>query len=178
MQKGLNRQPVAPEVDYQGEPNVTPEEQEVYDMVVGNALQIIYEPKTTDNIIKRIAESGNPVEGLANVVFMVVSTLEKSAQQANQQIPEDVMFHAGVEILEELADLVTREGAHEFTDEEIEAAMFMALDLYGQEKDQSGQIDKEAAKGELTQLEQADKDGTITELVPQFGEVVNGGRNG
>ena len=138
-QQGLmpqkEQQPVAPEADYQGEPNVSPEEQEMYDQIVDNAYQIIYDPKTTDQLLARISQSGNPSEGLASVAFMVVTTLEKSAAQAGKPIPQDVLFHAGVEILEEIADFAEERGVHAFTEQEIEAALFTALDMYGGQKE-------------------------------------------
>ena len=165
--------PVAPETGYQGapegQPNVTPEEQQLYDQIVDNAYQIIYDPKTTDNLLSRITQSGNPIEGLASVAFMVVSTLEESAKKAGQPIPQDVLFHAGTEILEELADLALEEGVHDFKEEEIEGAFFSAMDMYGAQAEKNGTGDKEAAKAEFAAIEQADKDGTLVQKIPQLG---------
>jgi len=171
QQQGLIKQqdPVAPEVGYQGEPNVTPEEQELYDQVVDNAYQIIYDPKTTENLLSRISQSGNPVEGLASVAFMVVTTLENSADQAGMPIPQDVLFHAGIEILEEIAEFAEEKGVHSFSDEEIEQALFSALDMYGAQAERSGKVDKESAQAEFAAIEKADKDGTLKEQIPQLG---------
>ena len=75
--------------------NVTPEEQQVYDQVVGNALKMISSPKTRGGILMTLQGDGNPEEGLANAAATVAKRVMDSAKQNGMQIPGDIMLPAG-----------------------------------------------------------------------------------
>ncbi len=108
-------------------PNVSPEEQAIYDQFVDNALSAIYDDKSLPQIIESLKGDGNPVDGLANTAVNVVVRVQDSAEQADQAISPDVVFNAGIEILEDLAELAATAGVHEFTAQEVEGATFQAM---------------------------------------------------
>ena len=65
MSPPQGQQGVAPEAGYEGDPNVTPEEQAAYERFVDNGLKIIANEKMAPHILKRIQEAEQPAEGLA-----------------------------------------------------------------------------------------------------------------
>lgn len=163
-------QGVAPEVGFQGEPNVTPEEQAAYDQFMDNAFQIIYEDKSAKQILMRMAQSGNPTEGLASVTVQVVTRLMDSARKQGEKIDPSILLHGGMDIMSDLAEMSGKSGGHKYTEEEIENATYVAMDQFGTQEMNKGTLDKEAIAGEFQQLMAADKAGRIDELIPGLSE--------
>jgi hypothetical protein len=98
-----------------------------YEQFFDNALSVIYDDKSLPQIIESLKGDGDPLDGLVNTAVAVVVWVRDSAEQAGQALPPDVVFQAGIEILEDLADLAGKAGVHEFTPEEVEGATFKAM---------------------------------------------------
>jgi len=170
--QGMPQEAVAPDADTQegGQPdiegNVSPEEQAEYDQFVDKGLQLIYNEAMTDKILERLQASENPIEGLANVTFMVVEKLVNSAKKSGKEFSGDVKFHGGVEILEDIANLAAEAGVHEYTEEELESSIYATLDLYGEMELKSGSHDQGAAQEDMANLIQMDQDGSLEQEFP------------
>ena len=152
------------------QPNVTPEEQQTYDQFVDNAFSAIYDDKSLPRIIESLAGDGNPVDGLANTAVSIVVRVLDSAEQAGQAIPPDVVFGAGVEIIENLADLAGKAGVHEFTEQEIEGATFQAMDLYREMKGRDGGAARPQIVQDFNNIVELDQAGRLDEVAPGLGE--------
>lgn len=153
--------------DEQGEqPNVSPEEQAQYDQFIDNGLRLIFDKKTAPSILQRIEASPSPSEGLAAATVSVVTRLKDSAEQKGMKIDDAVLFHGGVELMENIAELSDAAGVHKFTPDEIEVAMYQALDQYGTREIERGTIDKQKVADEFKMMVEADKAGRIDELIP------------
>jgi hypothetical protein len=148
------------------QPNVTPEEQAIYDQFVDNALSAIYDDKSLPQIIESLKGDGNPVDGLANTAVTVVIRVQDSAEQAGQNMPPDVVFHAGSEILEDLAGLAEKAGIHQFTPEELEGAMFQAMDIYREMKGRDGGAERPQIVEDFNQIAALDQAGKLDEVAP------------
>ena len=150
------------------QPNVSPEEQAAYDRFVDNAYATIYDDKVLPMILKRLAKGAevDPIASLATVTVQVIDRLEGSATQQGQAIGPDVLMHGGAEILEDLANLSEKAGIHAFTDDELETALYKAMDLYRSMKDEKGEIDQSAADGDFNAVVQADQAGNLDEMIP------------
>lgn len=161
------------------QPNVTPEEQQLYDTFVDNAFSAIYDDKSLPRIIESLAGDGNPVDGLANTAVSVVARVEDSAEKAGQVIPPDVVFSAGVEIIENLADLAEKAGVHVFTPEELEGATFQAMDLYREMKGRDGGAARPQIVDDFNKIVELDQAGRLDEVAPglsdRFGGAAQGG---
>ena len=161
----------APGQNSDGEqPNVTPEEQKMYDVFVNNAFSAIYDEKSLPQIIESLKGEGNPVDGLANTAVAVVTRVQDSAEKAGQEIAADVVFHAGTEILEDLAGLAEKAGVHEFTPEEIEGATFQAMDLYREMKGRDGGEARPQIVEDFNQIVALDQAGKLDEIAPGLTE--------
>lgn len=139
------------------QPNVSPEEQAQYDRFMDRAFRLIYDERTFPTILERMRATPDPVEGLAAVTAMVVSRLKDSAEQAGVIIDPDVLFHGGTEILEDLASTAEKARIHAFTPDEVEAALYRALDIYRQTETQAGKLDRGAAQRDWQSIVQADR---------------------
>ncbi len=112
----------------QEQPNVSAEEQTEYNQVVNNAYNLLYENMPA--LLKSIAGGGDPVTGIAQAVANVMSRLVNSAAQAGKKFSGGVILHAGIEVLEDLADLAKDAGIDDLTDEELESATYLAAEMY------------------------------------------------
>lgn len=148
------------------ESNVSPEEQAEYEQFVTNGMQLMYSEELMDQILQNIEGKGNPVEGLATSAAMLVMRLEDSAEEQDREISPDVKFHGGSELLEQMAELAQEAGIHEYSDEEIESAYYLALDTYRATRQEQGKLDMDEINQDMEQLVQADQQGRLDELVP------------
>jgi hypothetical protein len=155
-------QPPAGAVD--PEPNVSPEEQGQYDQFVTNAMSIMNDKKGMDKILKAIESGESPVSGLANVVSAIIMRVEDSAKQSGQEISPDVMLHGGAEIMEQAADLAEQAGGHSFTEEELESASYIAMDLYREAR--GNKIDQKRAVESMDEIMASEADGSLEQQVP------------
>lgn len=160
--------------------NVSPEEQRQYDQFIDNALSAIYDDKSLPQIIESLKGDGNPVDGLANTAVTVVVRVEDSAEKAGQELSPDVVFAAGTEILEDLAELAGKAGVHDFTQEELEGATFQAMDLYREMKGRDGGAGRPQIVEDFNQIVALDQAGKLDEVAPglsaRFGAGAQGGR--
>ena len=175
--------------DVEGEAaNVTPEEQAQYDEFVNNALEIIYPAQTQGQPSPQIINSlsgqmseqerellaqadpplGNsPIDNLAGTGAAVVVMVEGSAAQAGARIDDDVLFHAGADILAELAEVAEAAKIHPYSEEEMESALYRALDIY---RMSSPRVDPEMLAQEFGQIAEADKAGQLDQVLPGIGQ--------
>ena len=167
---GLGNQPgnpqgVAPEVGYQGETNVTPEEQAVYDKFVDNGRVMIFEDKMAAQILKQIRDEEMPSKGLASVIVSLVMRLKDSAGENGAEIDSSILMHGGLELMENIAELSAVAGVHKFSEKEIESALYQAMDLYGTIEHEAGTVNKEALAEDVNMLQQADRSGELDQLL-------------
>lgn len=152
------------------ESNVSPEEQEVYDQVVGNALKLISDPKTRSGILDTLKGDGNPREGLAMAAATVAKRVMDSASQNGVKVPGDVMLPAGQEIVEALAEVQANAGIADLSEDEIEGAFLRGLDLFREMATADGSLDAEPFKQDFAAMVEADKAGSLDQVVPGASE--------
>jgi hypothetical protein len=151
----------------EGEEQATPDEQRMYDTLVNKAYEVIYQGgKTNPQILKSLEGGGEPVDGLANTTAMVMMRLEDAGERQGKKFPPDVMLHAGVEVLEDLADLAGQAKIHKFNEEEIQGATYQALDIYRATRQKQGKLDMPAIQQDFQQIMEANKAGQLGELLP------------
>jgi len=145
--------------------NVTPEEQTQYEQFVDNGYSLIYDPKMLPQVLERL-RSEDPTEGLASTAALVVMALEDSAQQQGIELADGVKLHGGTEILEDLANLAREAGIHDYGEDEIEAALYQALDLDRGVRQEQGRLEQDRYAQELEQLMAADQRGELEQMMP------------
>lgn len=144
--------------------NVSPEEQAQYDQFVNKAFQVIYDQRALPKVLGMLGGHGDPKEGLARTAAAVVVRVEDAAAKAGTKVEPAVLYQGGIEILNDLANLADQAGVHKFTDDEIEGAVFRALDLYREAR--KGELDKGAIDQEFGQIVAANQQGTLDQMFP------------
>lgn len=171
---GMMRQPEAGGDQQQGmeeeETSVSPEEQAEYDEFVTNGMKLIYSENTMDQVLQTIESDGDPVQGLGNAVATVIMRLEDSAEKGGREISGDVKLNAATELLEQMADLAKEAGIHDFSEQELEAALYRGLDTYREARQEQGRLPKEELTEDFAELIEADREGRVDEVVPGLEE--------
>lgn len=161
----------------EAEGNVTPEEQQEYDLFVGQALNLIATPehqKVRDALVKLLSAGEDRVAALASAAVYVVEGVEKSAGRAGKEFNVDVLLHGGQEITEHLADFAKAKKIHAFSPEEVEAAFLQAVDQYRLKN--QGRLDPEAAQQDLQEVAAAEESGEIDQVMPGLKEAAMKGQ--
>lgn len=148
------------------ESNVSPEEQTQYDEFVTNGMSLLHNEKGLSALLQSIQGDGNPVEGLANTVASVVIRVEDSAQQQGAEISGDVLMHGGTELLEQAAELAQEAGIHDFSDDDLESALYLAMDIYRTTRQQQGKLPTEQLGQDMQELQAAEQDGSLEKAIP------------
>lgn len=168
-----------------GEPNVTPEEQAEYDQFVNNALTLMYKGgedggevrpellqalKVDANDQGEPGKGGNPaIMSLAQAAVTIVSQLDDSARKAGKPVSDDVLYHGGVAVIEELGEIAAAAKIHDYTEEDMTGAFAQALDLYRGKAIQDGRTSEETLKGQFNEINEAEAAGTLGDVLPGLG---------
>lgn len=107
-------------VDAGGEPAPG---QKVYETFVKNGIKLIHSESSLPAIIQALDGDGNPPQGIANALMLVVKRLEDSAAQKGAEIPEDVIEQGKRELMQHLAYLSKESGGHTYTKDELAQAL-------------------------------------------------------
>lgn len=153
-------------------PNVSPEEQAQYDEMVTNAMAILYDQNVANDIVQMVSQSNDPVSGLADATVMIVNKLQGSAEDNGVALNSDVLQHAALEIIEQLADTLEQLGVHSYSGEEIESATLRAFDQYRENAQAQGRLDPASMEEDLMALIDAENNGVLDQILPgiqQFG---------
>lgn len=150
-----------------GDGKVSPEEQEQSDRLVVNGLNLIFDGKTREGILKSLDGNGDPVDGLAATAVTVWQHLLKSADQSGFRASGDAMMNAGREIFEHLAEYSTMAGLHDFANDPdaTEGAYFRALDDLRVVLQKEGRLNPETVKQDMATLENLDRSGELEKIM-------------
>lgn len=152
------------------ESTVSPEEQQSYDQFVSNGMQLIYSEQGLPQLLESISGGGDPIEGLANTLAMVVIRLEDSARDQGQEFSGDVKLNAATELMEQMVELAEQAGVHEYSQEDMDASLFRALDIYRSAREEQGTLPVEELTEDMQGLIQAEQEGRLEEVVPGITE--------
>lgn len=165
----------APEVGpEEPEGNVTPEEQAIYGKFMENYYRVVYggdkgEGPLAQEIVVTIQNTQDKVLALGASAEAVVRELADSAETAGKPIPKDVLMHAGTEVIGDLADLVEAAGIYDYTQDEMGKALQVGMSMYAQSKG----VPKEVFEQDFAMLQQAERDGTIEDVIPGITDVAS-----
>jgi hypothetical protein len=166
--------PGAPEEDGGGEmgeteeegpeANVSPEEQAVYDRFMDQAYKMVYGKERWPTVLRRIQSAPDKVEALATVGSVTALRIATAAKQAGDPISGDVLLAGASELLETLAEDVGKFGVHDYTPDEVEAALYRGMDMFRDAAQQSGLLTAEASGEDMQMLDDANKNGQLGDV--------------
>jgi hypothetical protein len=155
------------------EPNVTPEEQQEYELFVSKGQELIY-GDSFDSILERLRADEDPVQALANTIVQVVRRLVVSSRDAGKDFAGDLVYQGGSELIEDLANTMDAAGIHTFTEQELEKTLYVALDLYRDIEIEEGELDQEGAQQDWGGLQQANASGSLDNVMNALREQSGG----
>jgi hypothetical protein len=128
-------------------------------------------------------EGGQPQEGAPNPAILalaqsavtIISQLDDSSRQANQPIPDEILYHAGVGVIEELAEIAEAAKIYDYSEEDMTGALAQAVDMYREKAIADGRTTKETLEGQFGEINQAEATGQLGSLLPGLEQ---GGGNG
>jgi len=159
--------------------NVSPEEQEQYTRFEDNYLRLIYDgdqvrPELLE-ALQNETEAPPELEGqappphilaLANVAVQITGRIDDAAREAGEPITDDVLFHGGKAVIEELATVAEAANIRDYSEEEMAGALTLAVDMYREKAMADGRTDEETLNSEWERLIAADKAGNADSVVP------------
>jgi hypothetical protein len=154
--------------DMGGQPQqASPEEQALYDKIVGQAMNLVYDKEFMPQVIEMLKGEGDPVEGLARTAALVIARIATSGEKAGVQMKGDVLHHAGTEILEDLAELSREADVKDYSEDPdaLEAAYFRALDMFRVMMQDAGRIKPETAQKDMAMLQEMDQSGKLEAML-------------
>lgn len=174
--EGLQDQPV----------QASPEEQAAMEKFVVRAWQLVYSDEMFPQIVEMLkgggeAEGqGDPVRGLAMATDLVTNRIAKAAEEAGEPLQPDVLYHAGTEVLEDLAEIsrVGRIKDYSKDPDGLERAWFEALDLFRNRMQQNGTLDEASMKAGQDELVRADQDGSLERIMRGLADMDKSGQAG
>lgn len=121
--------------------------QNIYNVFVKTAYLIA--KKTQDGIANRLKQ-GDKVNALAQVSVMVVEQAMQELARLGVQVPDDVIREGGKEVME----LIHTDNGLDFTEEQAEKAMAVAIDLYLSNRERDGSLDTSGMADMAQQIQQ------------------------
>ena len=163
MPAEAERAPMQPQGDNQ---QASPEEQRQYDAFVAQALDLIYDQRMLPKIVDMLDGDGDPVEGLARATATIVARIATAAEKGGEKVSGDVLFHAGTEVFEDLANLskTAKIKDYDADSDALEGAYFRAMDQFRVMMQGAGRINQQAAQEDMAKLEQMDQSGDLRNM--------------
>lgn len=166
-----------------GESNVTPEEQAEYELVVSNGLTLIYAEGAEGSEVRpeilealQVGEAqgkGGPdpaVLALAQAAVTIISQLDDSSRQAGKPISDAVLYHSGVAMIEELAEVSDAAGIYDYSEQDMTGALAQAVDMYRSKAIADGRTSEETLKGQFGEINEAEAAGKLGDVLPGLGQ--------
>lgn len=92
-------------MDEDEQPNVTPEEQALYEKFVYNAMNVIHSEETSRQILSMVQSANNPAEGVAQAAVTIAEQLYQTAQEQNTPISDEILTESADEVIEMIFEL-------------------------------------------------------------------------
>jgi hypothetical protein len=143
--------------DFEGaDSNVSEEEQAQYNMFVGMCFKLIYGKGSGDAIEQAISQADDVVEVLANTAAKTIVSVEKSALEAGKKLSDDVIFHGGTEVVQDLVDYAVqmKKIAPEQLEDMTNQVIYQTVRIYGDQALQEGLITEEEKQSAMTVMQE------------------------
>lgn len=168
----------------QGGQEASPEEQAIYDAFIEKAQSIVFPPEGEptarpeivanlkgqfdEQVMQMFAQAEPPIaetpqEALSVTTVTLVMMTEALMAQEGVDVPDEVVYNAGVEVLEILAEVTEAATGYDYTQDDMDNAALRAMDLY---RLASPRVDNEALKAEFEEIMAANDAGELDKVLP------------
>lgn len=162
----------------EGQEPASAEEQAQYDTAMKNILELIYEGDTVRPAVLNALKAGVAADdkggdtnfgekmAVATLAVSLVGTADDSARQAGQPLTDDVLREVGTDVIGELVEIGEAAKILDFSQEDVDGAWYIALDKYRDKAIADGRTDGDTLKAQFGEINQADADGTLDDVLP------------
>jgi len=172
---------VPPGMEPMGDDQVSPEEQMMYNQIVGQFAEFAYSEKGSAQIAKRLNKTGDPLYvNVARAHRAIADQIEHAAEQAGVELMADAVYHAQdeqINIIMEVGSaagiMEMKEGSPEYQ-EVVELAFAETNRMRGEDMLNSGDRDEYMREAENVLAMQIGKEADSGQLAPNFQEAVAG----
>ena len=134
----------------------TPEMKAAYNQVYGATLTMLYSEQFMPQAEEAIKKAPTPEAGVAQITAAIGARVFMAAKEKGDQIPNEVMLLGGWRVIQEVADFARNDAGVDITDEQIEAAFYMASEeLRGMLGPNAGVTSKASPEEQARMLEEA-----------------------
>lgn len=149
-----------------------PEQQQLYEQFVAQAMKLIYSEDALPAVLKTLQGGGDPVEGLASAASLITFQVSESAEANGFPVSNDIVFNAGTEIFNQLADVADAAGFADFENDRdaLESAYFKGLDQFRGLMQETGRIDQQASMRDVERLQSMSDSGELEMLLNNAAE--------
>lgn len=106
----------------------SPKLREPYNKVWGSTMKMLYSEKFMPKAEEIVKNAPTPEAGIAQIAAVIGARIYKAAQQAGEDIPDEVMLLGGWQVVKEIADFARTDVGLEVSDDQVESALYLASD--------------------------------------------------
>ena len=119
------------------------DDQDQFDILMANAMTILYDEKVAAGIVESVASAQNAVEAIAKATLDIFARLEVSAEQNNIQIKDGVKIQGANHIMGEIMTMVEQAGGPQLNEPQRTEAYNFAVSMYLDNAVKSGKMSPE-----------------------------------
>ena len=151
-------------------PNVSPEEQDLYDRAVGLFVLGLYDEKMMPKTLKLFEQIGDPIDGVSEVTSQIGMRVYAKAKEDGVDIPGDIWLHAADDMVDQTIEFLEDRGVAKLTPEQTERAFYATADKFGQAAREMGIYSDEQAQADKTELDRMADSGALNEFLQRAGQ--------
>lgn len=124
----------------------SPELQAKYNRFVAMGIMMLWDEKFTPKALAVFKEHPNQTDALASIGAAIAQRIYMKAKEQGDEIPPEVVVHAGWELMNEVAEFATAAGVQGIEPDEIETAYYLAADKVREALEKAGLMDPSVAQ--------------------------------
>lgn len=142
-----------------------------YNQFIAQGWHVMYNGGRPNPAILNQLKAGDPKRCLALAAVDLVLFLVQSAKAQGKTIDGAVILHGGKKLFEELADLSAKMKIHQYQQGELDASWVLAMHMAQQKMQQAGLIDPKAFVRDVQEMNKAEAEGRIDDILPGLGKL-------
>lgn len=107
----------------------SPEQQEMFDALVGMSMVALYDQKFSKSARNLLGSEPNPVMGVAKISVSLITKAIKGAKSKGANLDLAVILHGGYRIVSEVVEFAVKSAKIDMNEEDAETAFLMAADM-------------------------------------------------
>lgn len=119
---------------------------------VTKGMQLVFNDKSSETIIDTLANSTNPIQGVADVSVSLVQRIDKAVRDSGDDVNDYIKIQGAYDILSQVVELGEASGAiKKLSPEEIQTAYSIATQDYLKGEISAGRVNKDELAKSISQ---------------------------